>query len=60
MEPPRRWAIALIKRRFKQAVIELDGVLGVSLPKLVMPYRALLGRAVSWDDALAYALAAEG
>jgi NADPH-dependent 2,4-dienoyl-CoA reductase/sulfur reductase-like enzyme len=38
----------------------LRGVLGVSLPKLVMPYRALLGRAVSWDDALAHARAAEG
>jgi NADPH-dependent 2,4-dienoyl-CoA reductase/sulfur reductase-like enzyme len=38
----------------------LRGVLGVSLPKLVMPYRALLGRAVSWDDALAHALATEG
>jgi NADPH-dependent 2,4-dienoyl-CoA reductase/sulfur reductase-like enzyme len=38
----------------------LRGVLGVSLPKLVMPYRALLGRSVSWDDALAHARAAEG
>jgi len=38
----------------------LRGVLGVSLPKLVMPYRALLGRSVSWDDAHAHARAAEG
>jgi 3-phenylpropionate/trans-cinnamate dioxygenase ferredoxin reductase component len=38
----------------------LRGVLGVSLPKRVMPYRALLARSVSWDDALAHARAAEG
>jgi NADPH-dependent 2,4-dienoyl-CoA reductase/sulfur reductase-like enzyme len=47
--------VALYGRRGR-----LRGVLGVSLPKLVMPYRALLGRAVSWDDALAHAGAAEG
>ena len=33
----------------------LRGVLGVSLPKLVMPYRKLLANAASWDDALAHA-----
>jgi len=38
----------------------LRGVLGISLPKLVMPYRKLLGEAVSWEDALARARAAEG
>ena len=38
----------------------LRGVVGISLPKLVMPYRKLLGEAVSWEDALARARAAEG
>ena len=38
----------------------LRAVLGVSLPRLVMPYRALLSNAVSWDDALAHARAANG
>jgi NADPH-dependent 2,4-dienoyl-CoA reductase/sulfur reductase-like enzyme len=38
----------------------LRGVLGVSLPKRVMPFRALLARSVSWDDALAHARAGEG
>jgi NADPH-dependent 2,4-dienoyl-CoA reductase/sulfur reductase-like enzyme len=38
----------------------LRAVLGVGLPRLVMPYRALLGTAVSWEDALAHARAADG
>jgi NADPH-dependent 2,4-dienoyl-CoA reductase/sulfur reductase-like enzyme len=33
----------------------LRGVLGVSMPKLVMPFRALIAGKVSWDDALAKA-----
>jgi NADPH-dependent 2,4-dienoyl-CoA reductase/sulfur reductase-like enzyme len=33
----------------------LWGVLGTNAPRLVMPYRALLADAVSWDDALAHA-----
>ncbi len=33
----------------------LHGALGVSLPRLVMPYRALLARQASWDEALAHA-----
>ena len=37
-----------------------EGCSGVSLPKRVMPYRALLARSVSWDDALAHARAGEG
>lgn len=36
---------------------KLHGVLGVSLPKLVMAYRSLLADGVSWDDALAHAAA---
>jgi NADPH-dependent 2,4-dienoyl-CoA reductase/sulfur reductase-like enzyme len=31
----------------------LRGALGLNLPKLVMPYRALLEERISWDDALA-------
>ena len=31
----------------------LRGVLGVNMPRLVMPFRAHLERRVSWDDALA-------
>jgi hypothetical protein len=27
-------------------------VLGVNAPRLVMPYRALLANAATWDDAL--------
>jgi NADPH-dependent 2,4-dienoyl-CoA reductase/sulfur reductase-like enzyme len=38
----------------------LRAVLGLNLPKLVMPYRKLLGSGVSWDDALAQARAANG
>jgi NADPH-dependent 2,4-dienoyl-CoA reductase/sulfur reductase-like enzyme len=38
----------------------LRAVLGLNLPKLVMPYRKLLGSRVSWDDALAQARAANG
>ncbi len=30
----------------------LRGVLGVSMPKMVMPFRALLAARASWDDAL--------
>jgi NADPH-dependent 2,4-dienoyl-CoA reductase/sulfur reductase-like enzyme len=33
----------------------LRGVLGVNMPRLVMPFRAHLGHGVSWDDALALA-----
>jgi NADPH-dependent 2,4-dienoyl-CoA reductase/sulfur reductase-like enzyme len=33
----------------------LHGVLGVSLPKLTMPYRKLLANAATWEDALAHA-----
>ncbi len=33
----------------------LRGVLGVSMPKLVMPFRALVGRRAGWDEALAKA-----
>jgi NADPH-dependent 2,4-dienoyl-CoA reductase/sulfur reductase-like enzyme len=54
---------SLVERRFVALYGRhgrLRGVLGVSLPKLVMPYRALLGRSVSWDDAHAHARAAEG
>jgi NADPH-dependent 2,4-dienoyl-CoA reductase/sulfur reductase-like enzyme len=38
----------------------LRAVLGVSLPRLVMPYRRLLAGAVTWEDALAHARAAKG
>ena len=33
----------------------LRGVLGVSMPKAVMPFRRLLAAKASWDDALAHA-----
>jgi NADPH-dependent 2,4-dienoyl-CoA reductase/sulfur reductase-like enzyme len=33
----------------------LRGALGVSMPKMVMPFRALMARRASWDDALAKA-----
>lgn len=33
----------------------LRGALGVSMPRLVMPYRALLARRATWDEALAHA-----
>jgi NADPH-dependent 2,4-dienoyl-CoA reductase/sulfur reductase-like enzyme len=33
----------------------LRGVLGVSMPKLVMPYRRLLAARASWEDALGHA-----
>ena len=33
----------------------LRGVLGVSMPKMVMPFRTLLAARASWDDALARA-----
>ncbi|HQZ37314.1 MAG TPA: oxidoreductase C-terminal domain-containing protein, partial [Ilumatobacteraceae bacterium] len=35
----------------------LRGVLGVSKPKMVMPFRALLAAGASWDEALAKAQA---
>ena len=35
----------------------LRGVLGVSMPKMVMPFRALLNAGATWDDALAKAAA---
>jgi NADPH-dependent 2,4-dienoyl-CoA reductase/sulfur reductase-like enzyme len=37
----------------------LRGVLGVGLPRLVMPYRKLLAERVSWDDALGLAANAQ-
>lgn len=33
----------------------LRGVLGVSMPKVVMPYRTLLAERATWDEALAHA-----
>jgi len=36
----------------------LRGALGVSTPKLVMPYRALVARGATWDEALEHAAAA--
>jgi hypothetical protein len=33
----------------------LHGALGLNSPRLVMPYRALLARRASWDEALAHA-----
>jgi NADPH-dependent 2,4-dienoyl-CoA reductase/sulfur reductase-like enzyme len=38
----------------------LRGVLGVSMPKMVMPFRALIAQRASWDDALAKATALVG
>ena len=35
----------------------LRGVLGVSMPKMVMPFRALIAAGASWDEALAKAAA---
>ena len=35
----------------------LRGVLGVSMPKMVMPFRALIAARASWDEALAKAAA---
>jgi NADPH-dependent 2,4-dienoyl-CoA reductase/sulfur reductase-like enzyme len=35
----------------------LRGVLGVSMPKMVMPFRALLAARATWDEALAKAAA---
>jgi NADPH-dependent 2,4-dienoyl-CoA reductase/sulfur reductase-like enzyme len=35
----------------------LRGVLGVSMPKMVMPFRALVAAGASWDEALAKAAA---
>ena len=36
---------------------KLRGVLGVNMPRMVMPFRALLAEHASWDDALAKAAA---
>jgi hypothetical protein len=33
----------------------LRGVLGVSMPRMVMPFRNLIAEGISWDDALAKA-----
>ena len=33
----------------------LRGVLGVSMPRMVMPYRKLLAERATWDDALHHA-----
>jgi NADPH-dependent 2,4-dienoyl-CoA reductase/sulfur reductase-like enzyme len=38
----------------------LRGVLGVSMPKMVMPFRALIAQRASWDDALAKAAVLTG
>jgi hypothetical protein len=38
----------------------LRGVLGVSMPKMVMPFRALIAGRASWDEALARAAALTG
>jgi NADPH-dependent 2,4-dienoyl-CoA reductase/sulfur reductase-like enzyme len=38
----------------------LRGVLGVSMPKMVMPFRALLAAKATWDEALARAAALTG
>ena len=43
--------LALFGRRGR-----LWGVLGVNVPRLVMPYNKLLETAVSWDDALAFSV----
>ena len=49
-DPAERKFLALYGRRGK-----LRGVLGLNLPRLVMPYRALLQAGATWDDALAQA-----
>ena len=49
-DPAERRFLALYGRRGK-----LRGVLGLNLPRLVMPYRALLQAGATWDDALALA-----
>ncbi len=46
--------LALFGRRGR-----LWGVLGVNVPRLVMPYNKLLETAVSWDDALAFSVTKE-
>jgi NADPH-dependent 2,4-dienoyl-CoA reductase/sulfur reductase-like enzyme len=38
----------------------LRGALGVSMPKMVMPFRALIAQRASWDEALAKAAALAG
>ena len=42
-----------------EAAGRLHGVLGVSLPRLTMPYRKLLAAAATWDEALAHAASVE-
>ena len=49
-DPAERRFVALYGRHGK-----LRGVLGLNLPRLVMPYRALIQAGASWDDALALA-----
>jgi hypothetical protein len=34
-------------------------VLGISLPRLTMPYRKLLAAAATWEEALAHAASVE-
>jgi NADPH-dependent 2,4-dienoyl-CoA reductase/sulfur reductase-like enzyme len=50
VQPDEHRFLALYGRRGR-----LWGALGVNLPRLVMPYRAHLMGALSWDDALAFA-----
>ena len=42
-----------------EAAGRLHGVLGISLPRLTMPYRKLLAAAATWDEALAHAASVE-
>jgi NADPH-dependent 2,4-dienoyl-CoA reductase/sulfur reductase-like enzyme len=43
-----------------EAAGRLHGVLGISLPRLTMPYRKLLAAAATWDEALAHAASVGG
>ena len=51
--PEQRRFVAL----YRGADGMLHGALGLSVPKLLMPYRRQLDPRVSWDDALAFAAA---
>ena len=42
-----------------EAAGRLHGVLGISLPRLTMPYRKLLAAAATWDEALVHAAGVE-
>jgi NADPH-dependent 2,4-dienoyl-CoA reductase/sulfur reductase-like enzyme len=42
-----------------EAAGRLHGVLGISLPRLTMPYRKLLAAAATWEEALAHAASVE-